>query len=349
MIIKNPTHNPHGLNNNLLFTIENNSNKAPLKVDIIRTDTNAKIGSKLYSPADTIEVGTTGYLTPILKVNPINSGQEYVVLDNERAIPIRITANETRPNGDEIQISSQEVIVVAAKENIEFDSVMNSTNEFVAPVSKDDSFEIAIMTSGEIIYEAILTFVHKNAKNFWTKKINMPIRHKGIVIFNLDMKQIAIEMVNKNLNWSDYDEIKCTVENKYTSKYVAQYTIPIANRRKNSTRLCWKNRLGAVEYYTFPYLKRRLTKIDKDRVQTASGGRITKAIVEKIIEIQSDFEVKAAIQQIAQIAQSTDVWLCEKDKFTPVIVMDSEITIEEETCTYIQLKISLSQEEEYIA
>ena len=349
MNIKSPSNDPHGLNSNLVFTIENNTQKNPLKVDIFRADNNSKIGSKLYSPANTIEVGVTGYLTPNLDVSPIQKEQPDIITANNRAFPIKIKTSDIAADGSIIHIESNEIMVSAAKENIEFNTVMNAINKFVAPITKDDNFEIAVITDGKSIIEAELKFIHKNTIDEWTKTLTMSQTYKGIAIFNINISKFAQEMVNQNIKWEEYDDLKCTIRNRSTNSVIAKYSIPIVNRRKNSTRLCWKNRLGAIEYYTFPYMKRRLTKIDKDRVQTENGGRITKATVEKIIEIQSDFEIKEAIEQIAEIAQATNVWICEQNKYTPVVVLDSEITIEEERCTYIELKISLSQEEEFVA
>ena len=349
MNIKIPNQNPHGLNKNLIFNIQNNPQKIPLKVEIVRADDNSKIGAKVYSPAENIEVATTGYLTPYLQVNPIKQEQQFIILSQNRAFPVKIKTSEILTNGDIVEIYSDEVMVAASKENIEFNTVMNAQNEFFAPIAKIDNAEIALLSDGTTIIETELVFIHKNEISTWTKTLTMDKPHKGVVIFNLNMPIIATEMYTQNIKLEDYDEIKCNIYNKTESKTIEQYSIPIANRRKNSTRLCWKNRLGAIDYYTFPYMKRRLTKIDKDKVQTANGGRITKATVEKIIEIQSDFETKLAINQIAEVANATNVWIAEGNIYTPVVVLDSEITIEEDKCTFLELKISLSQEEQFVA
>lgn len=335
-----PSENPHGLNSNLLFTIEENIETTPLKVDIVRADNNETIGSKLYSPAEKIDVGVTGYVAPSLEVYPISSDQPDVVFSENRAFPIKIVAQD---------IESQEILVTASKYEQEPNSVMNAINEYLAPIAMTDSVEIAVISDGTAIIELELIFCRKNSNDEWSRKTVASRAHKGVVVFNLQMKRISQEMIGAGLNLEEYDEIKCMISNKTTNQSIASYTAPIVKRRKNSTRICWKNRLGGVDYYTFPYMKRRLTKIDKDRVKTANGGRIVSATVEKIIEIQSDFELQKTIEQIAEIAEATKVWLCEDDKYIPIVVMDSELTIEAETATYLELKVSITQEEEFVA
>lgn len=322
-----------GLNDNLLFKVENIEVLTPIKVEILDAIADEVIGAKIYVAESEIDVSILGYVAPSLEVEPTTKNSTQVIIDNKRAMAVKLRIGE---------VVSGQVLVVAAKQNPEKNTVMNNKSGTLSAMSISDRIEFAVLAEMNELIQIKMEFMSNDEKIL--KTISGQRENDGVIIFNIDLEEIGKTQEIQNVS-----EVKFKIENVTHEMLIDHYSIDIVKKKKNHTRLCWRNELGGIDYYTFPYVKRRMTKIDRDKIKSGGGERIVRALVEKIIEIQSDFENEMLMEQIAYVAQSTNVWICREGQNIPVIVLNSDLIMQAQEANFLELQISLSVEEEFVA
>ena len=81
-------------------------------------------------------------------------------------------------------------------------------------------------------------------------------------------------------------------------------------------RLGWLNRYGVMDYFTFPVVCSRSLAVEKSRVLSGEGYRISGMNTEESAVISSGYRPTDEIRALAAILSSPAVWQIEKDTLT---------------------------------
>lgn len=100
----------------------------------------------------------------------------------------------------------------------------------------------------------------------------------------------------------------------------------IVPARPNTTRLCWQNRYGQVDYYTFATAETSID-ISKSRSYLAQGYRAVGMTRDTVRRLVSECEPRSTIEWLSGILSSPQVWIAGRDGFAPVDVMSDNAVI----------------------
>lgn len=110
----------------------------------------------------------------------------------------------------------------------------------------------------------------------------------------------------------------------------------------DARRLAWRSRTGSLEHYTFPTEVATEIGATKTRVLRPDGYATTTAEEERRIRLRSACETRAAVEALAEIVASPDVWLIVGDRYEPVDVATDTAAIQRQgMLTTLEIAIRL--------
>ncbi len=119
---------------------------------------------------------------------------------------------------------------------------------------------------------------------------------------------LTVRVAPADLEGVEYFEVR--YEGPRISGSLRRYDV--VQRGEGATRLCWMNRFGALDYYTFECVDSNL-KTRRQYIETLSGAEINTLAGEAHTTLASDWEEAATLRWLAQIVNSPRVWVCEQD------------------------------------
>lgn len=103
------------------------------------------------------------------------------------------------------------------------------------------------------------------------------------------------------------------------------YTVVPA--RSESCRLAWQSSVGSIEHYTFPTVRDMRLHTEKSSAESIRGYTARIGSRERILRIESAYEVPEVLEALAEITSSPAVWRMEDRQYIPVDVTTREATI----------------------
>lgn len=160
----------------------------------------------------------------------------------------------------------------------------------------------------------------------------------AVVIVNTEHISTLLKATGRQLK--EFKSFTVAVSNNGIVKHEVHYTL--MPHKCNSSRLCWWNKYGAVDYFTFENTGDSCYKISKRAAVIDGKRRTTVATREKYTEIAAGFSCKERNEWVAQAAGSPKVWLAEGGEFIPVEIVSDKITTGSDSANSIGLTIRYS-------
>ena len=115
--------------------------------------------------------------------------------------------------------------------------------------------------------------------------------------------------------------------------------------REQSTRLCWWNNYGQIDYVTLLRTAATEVHIDKVRTLTASGYKTTACTREQHMMILSEPLDRQTAEWLGNIAAAPRVWMVGTDTFTPIDILNQTLTLTSDSLVQINLSARLTEVE----
>lgn len=98
---------------------------------------------------------------------------------------------------------------------------------------------------------------------------------------------------------------------------------------QQALRLAWRSHAGSIEHYSFPTVRQTALHVDKQRIESAEGYRITSAEILRQTTLVSAFEQSDVLEALAELTSASDVWSVKGNVYTPVDVLTDETVVQQ--------------------
>lgn len=96
---------------------------------------------------------------------------------------------------------------------------------------------------------------------------------------------------------------------------------------EGARRLAWRTAEGSVEHYTFPIVRTRRVRVDRERVRGPEGIRSAAVRVERCTTVESAYESPAMLGALAGLLAAPQVWAAEPEGYRPVDIVTGEAVV----------------------
>lgn len=96
---------------------------------------------------------------------------------------------------------------------------------------------------------------------------------------------------------------------------------------EGAQRLAWRTAEGSVEHYTFPVVRRRRVRVDRERVRGPEGVRSAAVRTERSTTVESACESAAMLAALAGLLAAPQAWAAEPEGYRPVDIVTGEAVV----------------------
>ncbi len=153
--------------------------------------------------------------------------------------------------------------------------------------------------------------------------INSSAAERAMYTFNLvpaKIEDIVGEAIDETM------EMAVKVTYSY-SEVVLEKTVKVRDRHTGQVRLCWLNRYGALDYYTFSAVRTEGLTVDKSRVLSGESYRVADFETGRTMTVQTPYRTPAYIARIATVIASPRVWRIEDNRATEVDILTDRVEL----------------------
>lgn len=302
----------------VVYIVEGLDPKGVTDVEILSKDGEC-LGIKRYKKRECIEVNVANYYRRRVEFEPTHSHL------------LRIFGGEGRLTEPKIRVGGSEservTLIYGEKSGVKH---LDGARLFDEPsryeMGRGEFDEIAFVRGGPNVRATLIGYPKSGGRAI-TVDIAYHICHAGMNVFTLNSKEIEREF---GVNLNALHSFELTLVGKGMS-IGRRYRV--VERAEGSSRICWVNPYGGVDYYTFP---------------PSSGGRIeAKDGVDSSewIELCSNYEKRETVAWLSNIFTSPQVWRVDLQsddeqavEFLPIEVRGSAVEWEREQPAQLTLQ-----------
>lgn len=96
---------------------------------------------------------------------------------------------------------------------------------------------------------------------------------------------------------------------------------------EGAQRLAWRTAEGSVEHYTFPIVRTRRVRVDRERVRGPEGIRSAAVRAERRTTVESAYEASAMLGALAGLLAAPQAWAAEPEGYRPVDIVTEEAVV----------------------
>ena len=150
---------------------------------------------------------------------------------------------------------------------------------------------------------------------------------QGLLVFALKMTDLLVKLQAAGKSSLEPDE-RFKIRISDSDGYVlAEQGYRIVSPSTDNVRLCWWNALGQIDYYTMRRVQEVRYNLQKERMLTSDGYKMTACRREQEMRVVSDFLSSEFIEWLSEIASSPRVWVLENGRFVRVEVVDEAVKL----------------------
>lgn len=292
---------------NYSFAGDNNDST----VDIEIYCHNRLSGVKRVRNGSTFTIDAADYVTHFFNPQPA------IVYRNATAVNINTYANADVEVGVG-DIRSEMRMFTVATEDLELYQIASpmGSERTICPGEMD---EISFV-SPEASVGARVTIYNPAATTYSINQLSCP---KGLRTVAIGMNDVVTHVLT---NPELIEKLKVEILIDNTVRATVNYRV--RERKADSARLCWLNRLGGISYYTFDYKTSEWVESQKERIETESGSRTVWSESRICCSLMSDYLTDAQAESISDLIASPRVWRLndEGSVATPVDVVTAKVT-----------------------
>lgn len=145
-----------------------------------------------------------------------------------------------------------------------------------------------------------------------------------VVLILVNADDVALNSKYTKLGtWDAYSQLEVCIEKN--SKLVPVRRYALRPQTNDSVRMCWVNKYGMLDYYTFVKTRSGVAT-DKKKVYTSGGYKSYDPCAERFIAVESGYENEETLQWLLGIVSSPRVWAYAKGAFTEMDVVTGTVS-----------------------
>ena len=293
----------------LSYSVSNTQNKT-LSAEILTSDSNSPIGIKRIPAANTASFNIAAYLRRQIKPSPFSSNAFGLFSDKGRFVSVVVKCDSA--------ISPVRTFTGATSSLHE--------NTLLSDISSRRS--ISWKDNGEISLLVPDSSLHYSIKLSGSKSLSFSsseyIASRGIVSLCISMSMLHEQLIKKGFDPNNYSSMSVEISNPLKSLAVISYDInPLAT--DSDTRLCWLNKFGALDYFSFSNPLDSAISVTKDRFLNHDGFSIASISASTLYRVSSGFLPAKLFAAVAYIISSPKVWMVQNSMFIPVDITSDNL------------------------
>lgn len=319
-----------GAYGDILYEIDSTNREELVEVEVLGADGETVRGIRKFCGDDAYKVNVAGYLRNDLDVGPLKAEKSGFYCDAGRTSVSRIAVGS---------IVTDALTVTAGMERAD-KGVILSDAPIRLEIACGERDEISFVAPGEMISAEIGITGKSEYKSL---AIDGYEAGEGMITLLLDVDDIILRAGIENpdqcremsvtVNVGDVD----VLSRKY---FIRPYSAV-------SERICWINRFGAVDYYTFNCEQGAEVSVGKGRIYGNDGYKVLSSSAETLHRLISQFEPQALMRWLSEITASPGVWRIKQGEFWPVDVVTGSSYYGRESLHRLLLDIRDVEKTEY--
>lgn len=273
---------------------------------IIDAGTATLIGAKRLAGGASASFDAAPYLRRAVRFRPVTGSTGFHVAEG-RSIAAVVEASITTPGEADPAtgqtVTSPERTFLACRSAVTAPALLTAMPA-TRLISPGESDELTLLSD-----QACVVTVTAQAGESTTAE-SYRTRSGGVLIFRLDTR--------------DFPGAETLTVEAGECGTVVYTVVPVLS---GGRRLAWRSSAGGIEHYTFPIEKSTTAESTKTRAYGAEGHLTAAACTEQRTTLISAYETRAALEALAEITASPDVWLAQGDAYTPVDVTTSTAVV----------------------
>ncbi len=270
------------------------------------------IGRRRFCGDNSYDVNLAYCAQSQLNITPLTTVQCGFAVPTGRAINVTVGAGSLRRST---------VLTGGQRTCFSYEKLSDSPD--VLDIATNEWDEIAVIAErGSIQADAI---VEKPAA--MTVELATKSDAQGLLVFALKMTDLLVKLQAAGKSSLEPDE-RFKIRISDSDGYVlAEQGYRIVSPSTDNVRLCWWNALGQIDYYTMRRVQEVRYNLQKERMLTSDGYKMTACRREQEMRVVSDFLSSEFIEWLSEIASSPRVWVLENGRFVRVEVVDEAVKL----------------------
>lgn len=326
MIISQSPQNYQASFNELLYKIEKADPRQIIDVEILGPQQSSVVGAKRFKGENSYYVNVANYLLSQFDIEPITADSCRIVASPKRlsSISIRVAEGVCSPE------SWHTFGIVDALPLRKLSDSPQCVR--IAPGQSD---EISLLAPDCQVSAVVWLYGIGVEHQFTIEAVEADHNMLSIVI---SMEDIAARLVAAGYTIGQFSDISVVASANGIEFLAQDYTI--TPQRKSEVRLCWINRYGAIDYYTFAGYLTKSVAIETNRVYAQCGYKSVGAQSEAVWKIASEYEPQKSLEWLAEIIAAPRIWIVEGGQYTPVCVRSHSVVTHSDDLSRAELSIS---------
>lgn len=284
-----------------LYSISAVDAATPFTVEFRLADSSSTlIGAKRFSGSSTVEANISRYLSRLLRPAP-------VVADNRIVRPEGRTLEACAVCGGQMTPATLYTVAAQALRKRSLLSILTDrriasgqTDEIAFTASSGDALSV-VCSFPDVGEDIVVHSAVADADGIWVFALDAD----ALVAFSSFPEQIRNFDIGLRVAGTDLGKIKYAYS-------------PVAPR---CVRLAWLNRLGAIDYFSFPAAVKESFVCSRRTANLPSGLKTADTEGYKLTEVVSGPLPRAQAEAISGLFASPLVWLSENNSFVPVTIL----------------------------
>lgn len=290
------------------YTISNSGN-SHVNAEIITTDLPNPVGIKRLPAATSCSFNIAGYLRRLLNPTPFNQNNFGFFSDKGRFVTAAVKCDSA--------ISPVKTFVGATSTLHE--NQLLSDLAITRSISWNDNDEISILVPDASLYYSIKLFGSKTL-SFSSSEY---VAARGIVSLCISMPFLRDQLAKNGYSYNNFSSLSISISN--AAKQLASINYNIIPASDSDIRLCWFNKFGAIDYFSFSQPYDSTFSVLKDRFLNHDGFAVASISASTQHRVSSGFLPHNTLSAVAHILCSPRVWLANNNSFTPVDILSDNL------------------------
>ena len=270
------------------------------------------IGRRRFCGDNSYDVNLAYCAQSQLNITPLTTVQCGFAVPTGRAINVTVGAGSLRRST---------VLTGGQRTCFSYEKLSDSPD--VLDIATNEWDEIAVIAEGGSIQADAI--VEKPAA--MTVELATKSDAQGLLVFALKMADLLVKLQAAGKSSLEPDE-RFKIRISDSDGYVlAEQGYRIVSPSTDNVRLCWWNALGQIDYYTMRRVQEVRYNLQKERMLTSDGYKMTACRREREMRVVSDFLSSEFIEWLSEIASSPRVWVLENGRFVRVEVVDEAVKL----------------------
>lgn len=286
----------------VLYHISDAEPEQRVEVTIMDDNGSQVIGRKRLCGESEYEVNVANYLQQQLEVVPLKVEQTQISDCSSRNVHSQIIVD-----GD----------IFSSRRTLTAGAIDTRVGEFMTdapdmrPLATDEFEELSVCLPASGV-ETRVTMFHKSGA--YTMEIIDSTSGYEVAVLELSMNDLDKYLhAGYGYALSDCSHIELEAYLGGEDKALVR-TYRVVSPNSDGVRICWLNRRGGIDYYTFAAETSRELTVAKDKIYSQRGYHVVGIQSQSVRRLVSQYEPQRVMEWIGEIACSPKVWIYEEGK-----------------------------------